>query len=440
MEPVVIGYISIAIMIALLFSGIPIGVSMGILSLAGMLWLSGPQAAAGLLQRVAYDTFASYDLSVVPLFILMGAFCYYAGISTDLFTAAYKWIGNFRGGLALATIGACAAFAAVSGSSIATAATFSTVAVPEMKKYNYDSSLACGAVASGGTLAVMIPPSIIFVIYGIVTGQSIGRLLIAGLIPGILLSLFFFAAVYLVCLRNPLIGPRGPRATMKEKIYSLKNTWIVLLLFVLVIGGLYLGVFSPSEAAGVGAFGAFVFALARRKLGWSEFKASLRETARTGGMIFIIILGAMLLNYFLAVTRLPAVLSSTIIGMQLNPYVIIVIIVIIYIILGALMDEMGMILLTVPIFFPIIKSLGFDPIWFGVLVVIVCQMGMICPPVGMTVFIVAGIVRDVPMSTVYRGVMPFLVADLCLVAILIAFPQIALWLPKLIKGGTVGGG
>lgn len=440
MEPVVIGYISIAIMIALLFSGIPVGVSMGILSMAGMWWLSGPQAAFGLVQRVAYDTFGSYDFSVVPLFLLMGEFCFYAGISTDLFSAAYKWIGNLRGGLALATVGACAVFAAVSGSSIAATATFSTVAIPEMKKYNYDSSLACGAVASGGTLAVMIPPSIIFVIYGIVTGQSIGKLLIAGLIPGILLSLFFFVAIYVVCLRNPDAGPRGPRTTMKEKVYSLKNTWIVLLLFLLVIGGLYFGVFSPSEAAGVGAFGAFAFALGRRRLSWTHFKASLRETARTGGMIFIIILGAMMLNYFLAVTRLPATLSSTIIGMQLNPYIIIVIIIIIYIILGALMDEMGMILLTVPIFFPIIKSLGFDPIWFGVMVVIVCQMGMICPPVGMTVFIVAGIVKDVPMSTVYRGVIPFLVADLCLVAILIAFPEIALWLPYLLKGGTVGGG
>lgn len=439
MEPVVIGYISIAIMIALLFSGIPVGVSMGILSLVGMFFVAGPQSAVGLIQRVAYDTFASYDFSVVPLFLLMGEFCFHAGISSDLFSAAYKWIGNFRGGLALATVGACAVFAAVSGSSIAATATFSTVAVPEMKKYHYDSSLACGAVASGGTLAVMIPPSIIFVIYGIVTGQSIGKLLIAGLLPGIVLTLFFFAAVYLVCLRNPLMGPRGPRTTWKEKLVSLKNTWIVLLLFVLVIGGMYVGIFSPSEAAGVGAFGAFAFALARRKLGWTNFKASLRETCRTGGMIFIIILGAMLLNYFLAVTRLPAVLSGTIIGMKLNPYAIIVIIVVIYVILGALMDEMGMILLTVPIFFPIVTSLGFDPIWFGVMVVIVCQMGMIAPPVGMTVFIVAGIIRDVPMSTVYRGIMPFLVADLCVTAILIAFPQIALWLPYLLKGGPVGG-
>lgn len=438
MEPVVIGYISIAIMIALLFSGIPVAVSMGILSLAGMWWLSGPGAALGLVQRVAYDTFASYDFSVIPLFLLMGEFCFYAGISTDLFSAAYKWIGNQRGGLAMATIGAAAVFSAVSGSSLACTATFSTVAVPEMKKYHYDPSLACGSVAAGGTLDVMIPPSIIFVVYGIITSTSIGKLLIAGLLPGILLAILFMFAIDFVCRRNPLIGPRGPRTSIKEKIYSLKNTWIVLLLFVLVIGGMYLGVFSPSEAAGVGAFGAFAFALARRKLGWTNFKASLRETCRTGGMIFTILLGAMMLNYFLAVTRLPAMLSSTIIGLQLNPYVIMVIIVIIYVILGALMDEMGMLLLTVPIFFPVIKSLGFDPIWFGVMVVMVCQVGMIAPPVGMTVFIVAGIVKDVPMGTVYRGIVPFFIADLFVIALIIAFPEIALWLPYLIKGGPAG--
>jgi len=429
MTPLALGYIGIAVLIVLLFSGIHIGVAMGLIGFFGLAYLSGWEAALSVLGAVPFTTFGDYGLSVIPLFMLMGAFCFYAGISTDLFNTVHKWLGHFRGGLAMATVGACAGFAAVSGSSLATAATMGTVALPEMKKYNYDPALATGSIAAGGTIGILIPPSVILIIYAVLTEQSVGKLFLAGFIPGVLEAIFYIGVIYIICKINPHMGPPGPRTTFMEKIVALKSTWIVFLLFALVIGGLYFGVFSPTEAAGVGAGGAFVFAFARGRLHWRNFRDSLVETTRTVAMIFVIILGAMIFGYFLAVTRLPFKLADFIGALPVSPYVIIILILVLYLFLGCVMDAMGMILLTVPILFPLTVKLGFDSIWFGIIIVRVFEMAAITPPVGMNVFVIKGVAGDVPMGTIFRGIIPFLMADVVHVTLLVAVPQIVLFLP-----------
>jgi C4-dicarboxylate transporter DctM subunit len=433
MDSVTIGYIIVGVMVLLLFSGLPIGAVMALMAVIGILLISGPNAALGLIQRTPYDVMASYDLSIVPLFMLMGEFCFFAGISGDLYKAVHHWIGHMRGGLALATIGACALFGAVSGSSLAAAATFTSVALPEMKRYGYKDSLSTGAIAAGGTLAILIPPSIVFVIYGIITQQSIGKLLLSGLIPGILLALLYMVVIYIQCTIDPHMGPPGPKTTTREKFAALKGVWIVGVLFMLVIGGMYFGWFNPSEAAGIGAFGAFIFALANRKLSSSNFIDSLKSTSKNTGMIFVIVIGAYLLNSFLASSKMPMELSNTLVAMEANRYLIFAIIVIIYIFLGMIMDSMGMVLITVPIFFPIMMKLGFDPIWFGCVVVMVCEMGQITPPVGINVFVVAGMAKDVPMYTIFRGIIPFFIADVFVLILITIFPPVAIWLPYLLK-------
>lgn len=433
MTSLTVGAIGIGVLFILLFSRMPIGLVMGLVGFVGFAYLVDFESALGILRIVPYTTFADYGLSVIPLFILMGEFCFFAGLSKDLYDTVHRWLGHMRGGLAMATVGACAGFAAVSGSSLATAATMSAVALPEMKRYKYDDRLATGAVAAGGTIGVLIPPSVILIIYGVITEQSIGKLFLAGFIPGVLEAVFYMVTIYILCKRNPLMGPPGPKTSMIEKIISLKTTWVVLLLFILVIGGLYMGVFSPTEAAGVGAFGAFIFGLARRRLGWQAIKSSFTETGKNTAMIFIIIMGAMILGYFLAVSRLPFELASIIGGLEVNRYIILALILVLYIFLGCLMDSMAMLLITVPIFFPLIMSLGFNPIWFGVVMVRVCEIGLITPPVGLNVFIISGVARDVSMYTIFRGILPFLIADVIHVALLVAVPQISLLLPSLMK-------
>ncbi len=433
MEPITVGYIGIIILIILIFSGIPIGVAMGLVGVVGMAIISGPAAGLGLLQRVPYDQTTNAALTVVPLFILMGVLCYYARISQDLYFAVYKWLGHQRGGLAMATVGACAMFAAVSGSSLATAATMGTVALPEMRKYKYDDRLATGSIAAGGTMGILIPPSVILIIYGIIAEQSIGKLFLAGFIPGILEAVFYIATIYFLCLRNPVMGPRGPQTTFKEKIIALKGIWVVLVLFVIVIGGLYLGVFSPTEAGGIGAFGAFLFALGRRQLTWRNFFGSLKETCKTTAMIFIIVIGANFLGKFLAVTRLPFELATVVSALPVDPYIILLMILLVYLFLGCVMDSMAMILLTVPIFFPLIMALDFNPIWFGIIIVRVTEIGQITPPIGINVYIIKGVAKDVPMGTIFRGILPFFIADLFHVLLLVLVPQISLFLPNLLK-------
>jgi len=427
--PMTVGIIGICILLVLLFSRMPIGFVMGLVGFAGFTYLSGFDGGLGVLRTVVYSTFADYNLSVIPLFILMGSFCFFAGLSKDLYDTVHSWLGQLRGGLAMATVGACAGFAAISGSSLATAATMGTVALPEMKRYKYDDRLATGAVAAGGTIGILIPPSVILILYGIITEQSIGKLFLAGFIPGVLEAVFYMVTIYLLCKSNPIMGPPGPRTSILGKIASLKTTWVVFALFILVIGGIYLGVFSPTEAAGVGAFGAFIFGLARKRLGWQAFKNSLVDTGKTTAMIFIIILGAMILGYFLAVSRIPFVLADNVGALMVNRYVILVLILLVYLFLGCVMDSMAIMLLITPIFFPLAMSLGFNPIWFGILITRVTEIGLITPPVGLNVYIIRGVAKDVPMQTIFRGIIPFIIADVAHVALLIALPQLSLFLP-----------
>lgn len=433
MTPLTVGVIGLVVLFILLFSNMPLGLVMGVVGFAGFTYLCGLDAGLGMLKTTPYSTFASYTLSVIPLFILMGAFFFNAALSKDLYTAAYSWLGRLPGGVGMATIVACAVFSSISGSSMVCAATFARVALPELKRLNYDPALATGCIAAGGTLDILIPPSVMMIIYCIITENSIGKLFIAGFIPGIIEGIFYVIVIYILCKRNPLLGPRGLGTTLKEKFVAIKLVWPTLLLFVVVIGGLYLGVFTPTEAGGIGAFGAFAFGLIFRRLSWQGFKNSLGETTRTAAMIFIIIMGAMFFNYFLAVSRVPFELATIISTLEMNRYLILAGILVLYIILGALMDELAMVLLTVPIFYPLILSLGFDPIWFGIIIIMMCVFGMIAPPVGVIVYIITGIAKDIPMFTIYRGVMPFFIVDLVLVALLVAFPQIVLFLPNLMK-------
>jgi len=436
MEPVTLGYISVGVLILLLFSGLHIGIVMSLIGILGILYLAGWDAALGILNCVPYSTWASFDLCMVPLFILMGEFCFQGNLSKDLFSSAYKFLGSLKGGLAMATIGACALFAAVSGSSVATAATMATVVLPEMKKYNYDDSLSTGTLAAGGTLGILIPPSIYLVIYGMITQQSIGKLFLAGFIPGVLQALMFIAAIAILCYRNPRMGPAGPAVSWWEKIKSLKNIWIVVLLFLLIIGGINLGWFSPNEGAGIGAMGAFLFALARRKMSWQAFKNSLTETIKTTGMVFFIFLGAMILGYFFAMTRLPNELSNTVASLHISRYLVWAVIVLVYLFLGCVMDSMAMVLLTVPILYPLMcgaGGLGFNPIWFGIMIVIVVEMGLITPPVGINVFVIKGMAPDVPTYTIFKGIVPFLMMDILEIIILTVLPGIVTFLPNILK-------
>lgn len=407
-----------------------IGIAMGIVGFVGFGVVAGWDAALGVLGTVPYTTFASDSMSVIPLFILMGAFAFEAGMSEDLYRAVHTIFGNLRGGLAMATVAACACFAAISGSSLATAATLGRVAMPEMKKYNYDEGLATGAIAAGGCIGILIPPSVILLIYGIITEQSIAKLFMAGIIPGILEALFYIVTIWILTKRNPALGPPGPSVERKEKFLSFLHTWDVIVLFLLVIGGLYAGIFTPTEAAGMGAFGAFCFAILRGRMKWSNFKNSLTSTVSTTGMLFIIVLGAMILGYFFSVTRLPVEFANMVSALPVNRYVILFFIIVVYLILGCLMDSLAIVLLTVPVFYPLILQLNFDPIWFGIIVVRVTEIGLISPPVGLNVYVLHGITK-VPMPTIFRGVMPFLAADICELALLVSIPQLSLFLPNL---------
>ncbi len=431
MNPTVTGFVGMAVLVILIFSRMQIGISMGLVGFLGFAYIVGLHPALGLLKTVPYTTFASQGMSVIPLFILMGSFAFASGMSEDLYRAVHRLLGHLQGGLAMASVAACACFAAISGSSLATAATLGKVALPEMKRYKYDPALATGCIAAGGCIGILIPPSIILIIYGIITEQSIAKLFMAGFIPGILEALFYIITIAILTKRNPAIGPRGPRTTYSEKAKALLGIWEVSLLFFVVIGGLYAGIFTPTEAAGVGAFGTFFLSLVRRRLNWEGFKSSLIDTVRTSGMLFMIILGAMLLGYFFSVTQLPTRLATLVSGLPVNRYVILVMILLVILFLGCIMDSLAIVLLTIPVFYPLIARLGFNPIWFGILVVRLTEMGLITPPVGLNVYIIQGIAKDVPMGTVFRGIVPFLIADVFEVILLICIPQISLFLPNL---------
>jgi tripartite ATP-independent transporter DctM subunit len=432
MSPSTIGIIGIGLLVVLFCVRMPVAFAMALVGFAGFGYLTSPQAALHLLARDIFDTFSSYPLSVIPMFILMGTFAFAAGISQRLFKTTYTWIGNLRGGLTIATVFACAGFGAICGSSTATAATMGKIALPEMKKYKYDDTLATGTVAAAGTLGILIPPSTILILYGILTEQSIGKLFVAGVIPGIILSIFFAITVALLCWRNPAIGPPGPVSSLREKLKVLTGIIEALLLFLLAIGGLFLGWFSPTQAGAIGAGGALIIGIVRRQLSWQTFIDAGKEALRTSCMVIFIITGAVIFGHFMAVSRIPFMLAEWLGGLPIHPMAVMSVIVFIYFIGGFFMDSMGLIVVTVPIFFPVVMKLGFDPIWFGVIIVLVGEMGVITPPVGVNVFVIKGIAPDIPLYKIFRGILPFLAALIVFTILLMIFPKIATFLPGLV--------
>ena len=429
MEGPVLGLVGFLAVIALIMLRLPVAIAMGAVGIVGVSMTNGWQAAGFMLGRSAFDAAFPYALSIVPLFVAMGVFAAHAGLSRSLYSFVATLIGQLRGGLAMATIGACAIFGAICGSGIATAATMGRVALPEMRRLGYSDSLASASVAAGGTLGVMIPPSILFVIYGLATEQSIGKLFFSGILPGILGMFLYMGAVWYSVARNPKAGPAGPKSNWSERLTALKDVWKVLLLFGTVLGGLYFGWFSDTEAAAVGAFGAVLMAWLTGNLSRASFSKSLLETATTTGMIFMILVGANIFNFFVESTGLTGAIIEYVNELGWNRWAIVFILMIFYIILGALMDEISMILLTVAPVFKLMMALGFDPIWFGVMLVTVCEIGMIVPPVGINLFVIQG-VGNLPMITVVRGIAPFAVADCFRLLLICLFPWLATWLPN----------
>ncbi|MBN2177942.1 MAG: TRAP transporter large permease [Deltaproteobacteria bacterium] len=431
MSPTVTGIIGIIALFLFIFSRMPVGFVMAIIGFVGFGTLVSFDASMNLIAKDIYSIFGSYSLTVIPLFVLMGQLAYHSGISKRLFDAAYKFIGHWPGGLAIATIGACAGFAAICGSTNATAATMAAVTLPEMKRYNYKPELATGVVAAGGSLGILIPPSVIFIVYGIMTEQSIGKLFVAGVLPGILLTALFVLTIVIWTSLRPELGPRGPKAPFREKIESLSGLVETLILFIIIMGGLFVGFFTPTEAGAVGALGTLILAVARRNLSWKGFITSLVETTRLSCMILVIVAGATIFGHFLAVSRIPFDIANWISTFDFPDYVIMLFIIFIYLIGGCFIDSLALIMLTVPIFYPVITFIGYDPIWFGVVIVLITQIGVITPPMGINVYVVSGVARDVPLETIFKGVLPLLLALIIGTLLLIPFPQIALFLPGL---------
>ncbi|HSW57472.1 MAG TPA: TRAP transporter large permease [Dehalococcoidales bacterium] len=432
MSPYMIGLIGIVVLMVLIFLRMPIGLAMALVGFGGFAVISGIEGAMSNLSSIPYRFVADFNFVVIPLFLLMGAIAANTGISHDLFVSAHKWVGHLRGGLAMATVMATAGFAAMSGSSTATAVAMSKVAFPEMKKFNYDEKMAAGTLAAGGTLGILIPPSMGFIMYAILTEQSIGALFMAGILPGLTEVLFYIVTIYILCRIDPSRGPAGPRTSLKSRLVSLKGIWAMLAVFGLVMGGIYTGLFTPSEAAAIGACGAIVISLSMGRLKPRIFGDSLVETGRTAAMIFILIIGAMIFMRFLAVTKLPFVMADVVSGLDVNPYVLLIGILVFYIIIGCFLEIFSSLVLTIPIIFPTLMALGFDPIWFGVLTVRIAEIGLITPPVGLNCFVIAA-ATGLPTGKVFRGVIPFIIADFFHVALLVAFPGISLFLVRMMN-------
>jgi len=433
MSPPLIGIIGILVLILALFAGIPIGFAMFIVGFLGFSYLASLEAGLRLLSMEMLATFSSYSFAVVTCFAIMGALGGYSGAARRLYDFAYKFLGRLPGGLAIATIGACSLFGAICGSAQAATATFGKVALPEMKRHNYSLSLASGCIASGGTMSIIIPPSLVFIIYGIIASQSIGELFIAGVIPGILLTILSMISIIFACWKNPALGPPGAAVSFKEKLKSLPGVAEALGLFVVILGGIFIGIFTPLEAGAIGAIGMLVFALGRRTLTWKGFVDSFRDTARLIGMIFIILAGAFVFGRFIAITNIANALAGWMVNLPWSPIITFIVFIIpIYIVAGFFMDTIAVILITVPLFLPVITGLGFDPIWFGVQMVLLAQIGLLTPPVGLTVYTVKAVApEDLPLWLIFRGALFFVPAMVVCAIVVLVFPQLALWLPRL---------
>jgi len=432
MSSTTIGILGIIVVIVFFIIRMPIAFSMAFVGFLGFSFVSSFKTGLSVLPREIFEQLTSYSISAIPMFILMGFYAFSAGLGTRLYEAAYKILGPIRGGLAIASIFACAAFGAICGSSTATAATMGKLAIPAMKKYGYDDTLSTGCIASAGTLGILIPPSVIFLIYGFMTEQSIGKLFISGIVPGIILAIFMSAAVYLMCLKNPSYGPKGPKSSLKEMMWALVRVVDVLLLFIVVIGGLLYGFFTPTQAGGAGAAGALIIGLVRRELSWKIFITNTIEALRTSCMILTIIACASVFGKFMTMARIPSALSSWVGGLEIPHFLTMFIIIAIYLVGGAFIDAIPLIILTIPILYPIVIDLGYDPIWFGVVIVLVTCMGVITPPVGVNVYVIKGIATDVPLEKIFKGIFPFLLAIIITTILMIFVPSLALILPNLV--------
>ncbi|MCP4642176.1 MAG: TRAP transporter large permease [bacterium] len=436
MTPIQVGILGCVSLLVLLATSMPVAFAMALVGFVGFACLTNQHAALSMAASNFNSTLSAYTLTVIPLFVFMGQLAFHVGISRRLFNTAYQWLGALPGGLAMATVGACTAFGAICGSGPATAATMASVALPEMRRFGYSMELGSGAVAAGGSLGMLIPPSVVFIVYAVMTQESIGKLFIAGVVPGLLIAVMFCITIYINCRRNPHLGPAGPKTTWGQKMLSLAGVSETLVLFLVVMGGMFLGFFTPTEAAAIGAAGSLAIAAVQRKLTWRVLSRALMETARTSCMVMIIVAGATIFGKFLALTRIPYELAGYLSELPLPGWGIMCCIIAFYLVAGCFVDALALILLTVPIFDPVIRKLGFDPIWFGVIIVVVTQMGVISPPVGVNVYVVSGIERDVPLATVFRGALPFLLTLVVAALILLAFPQITMFLPNLAKIGA----
>lgn len=430
MSEISVGIIGIGILVLLLAFRMHIGLAMGLAGVAGCIYLVGAEGGLAILRTISFSVASTYTWAAFPLYILMGEFASYSGISTELYSAAYKWIGRQPGSLAMASVVGCAAFGAISGDPVACATVMGTVAIPEMKRLNYSPSIAVGACAAGGTLDSLIPPSIPFVLYASLTQQSVGRLFIAGITPGIITMFAFMLLIYVRCRRNPILGPMGPVTSFREKVMSLRQIWAVLVLFIVVIGGIYGGVFTPTEAGAIGVLGAFLIGFVKRTISWQNFMISLNTTAKTVGMIFLILIGAMIFSRFIVISQLPFVVSNLVSG--LSPLTTLIALISIYFVLGCFMTATSVLVLTLPIAYPVIMSADLDPIWVAVIIVYTLNLSLITPPVGMNMFVISSISGE-NLGIVYRGVIPFVIVSLVCLAIYMVFPQVVLFLPNTMR-------
>ena len=429
LSPDAVALIGFVALFALMLLRVPVGMAMGLVGVCGYSYIAGSGPALKLIGQTSMRTVTDYTFGVIPMFMLMGAFVSVSGVSRELFRAANAFIGHLRGGLGVATVLACGGFAAICGSSVATAATFSSVAYPEMRRFGYPQSFSTGVIAAGGTLGAMLPPSTVLAVYAILTQQDIGKLFMAGIIPGILAMLMYVLTIFLIVRVRPDWLPRGEQQNWGQRLHGLKDVWAPLVLFFFVIGGLYGGFFTPTEAGGVGATGAFLLGVLRGKLDRAGILTALLSATRTAAAVFTVLIGALIFGYFLTITQVPQNLTAFVTSLGLGRYQVLALIMVMYLVLGCLMDAMAMIILTVPIIFPVIVQLGFDPIWFGIIIVMTVELGLIHPPVGMNVFVIKSVVQDVSFTTIFKGVIPFVLTDILRLIILIAFPMIALWLP-----------